>query len=58
MWSGVVGVIGIWGVLCMCVRSTNSMVRGSVGRCKDGGLQVPSRGGYRFQRVTRKDGKE
>ena len=54
VWSGVGGVFGIWGVLCMCVRSTNSVVRCSVGRCPYGGLQAPSRGGYRFQRVTRK----
>ena len=37
-----------WGIVCACVRSTNSVVRGSVGCCPGGGVQVSSRGEYRF----------
>jgi hypothetical protein len=40
------------GVFCVCVcvcgRSMNSVVIGSVGCCPDGGMQVSSRGEYRF----------
>ena len=32
----------------MCVRSGSSVVRGSIGRCLDGGVQVFGRGEYNF----------
>jgi hypothetical protein len=43
-----VGGGGGGGVLCVCVIKTNIVVRGSVGCCPDGGVQVLSRGEYRF----------
>jgi hypothetical protein len=42
------GEFGIWGVFCVCVRSANSVVRGSVGHFPVGGVQVSSGGEYRF----------
>ena len=49
-WSSVGGGIGLWGggVVCVCVGSTNSVVRGGVGRLPDGGVQVSGGGEYRF----------
>jgi hypothetical protein len=38
------GGFGMWEGCSVCVGSTNSVVRGSVGRCPDGGVQVSSGG--------------
>jgi hypothetical protein len=44
VWSSAWG----GGGSCVCVSSTNSVVIGSVGCCLDGGVQVSSRGEFRF----------
>ena len=40
--------VGMWGWCCVCVKSASNVVRVSLERCPDGGVQDFSGGEYRF----------